>query len=58
MARKSAIHTADKTNTVEASAISDYVRLCVDKGVEPEEAFKEVRRKLKAAKLPKVEADI
>lgn len=50
MSRKS-VHEIDReVDTVEKSVISDYVRLCLDEGIKPSEAFKEMKRKLQAFK--------
>lgn len=49
MARKRVIEK-NMADIVEVSAVSDYVRLCFDKRMPPEEAFKIVERKLRIAK--------
>jgi hypothetical protein len=57
MTRKSGLEAKDATGAVEKSVISDYVRLCVDKGIKPAEAFKEMKQKLLATKALKKASD-
>jgi predicted transcriptional regulator len=50
MSRKSVHEIGGEASTVEKSVISGYVRLCLDEGIKPSEAFKEMKRKLHAFK--------
>lgn len=40
---------------VEVSVVSDYVRLCFDERIPPEEAFKIIERRLRIAKELKLQ---
>ena len=50
MSRKSVLEIDREVDTVEKSVVSDYVRLCLDEGIKPAEAFKEMKRKLQIFK--------
>jgi predicted transcriptional regulator len=50
MSRKSVLEIDRDPVTVEKSVVSDYVRLCLDEGIKPAEAFKEMKRKLQIFK--------
>jgi hypothetical protein len=39
----------DTANSVEKSAVTNYVRLCFSEGVKPSEAFREIKRKMQVA---------
>jgi predicted transcriptional regulator len=50
MSRKSVLEIDRDPVIVEKSVVSDYVRLCLDEGIKPAEAFKEMKRKLQIFK--------
>ncbi|MCW4019305.1 MAG: hypothetical protein NWF00_11610 [Candidatus Bathyarchaeota archaeon] len=54
MGRKSASDSKE-TNMVERAVVSDYVKLCFDKGITPEEAFNEIKRKLTTEKMLEIQ---
>jgi len=50
MSRKKVLEIERDLCAVEKSIVSDYVHLCLDKGIKPAEAFKEMKRKLQVFK--------